>query len=403
MVDISAQKEAEEALRVADERLRMLVTNAPVVLFAVNGHGIIEVCEGNGLDAAGIDSSELVGRSYLDWSRNTQAMKENVRRALAGESFSAAIRFEDWVYVVRYAPRRTERGGIDGMIGVATDVTERVRAEQERRRLEAQMQHTQKLESLGILAGGIAHDFNNLLTTVLGSASLALEDLPSGLPARANVERIQRAAEAGTKLTNQLLAYAGQNDFDIRRVDFSSFVLGMADLLRVSIAKGAELECDFAKGLPPVDCDAAQLTQVVLNLITNASEALGDAGGVIKVRTGLEHLDAESAPDEYRSDACAEGPHVYLEVSDTGTGIHEENRSRIFDPFFSTKFPGRGLGLAAMLGIVRGHKGAVRVSTQPGRGTTFRVLFPCVRRDSSLRPAAAEPAGARRPGLNGEV
>jgi PAS domain S-box-containing protein len=403
MVDISARKQAEEALHAADERLRMLVTNAPVVLFAVNGQGIIEVCEGNGLDAAGIDSSELVGLSYLEWSRNTQTMKRNVRRALAGESFTAAINFEDRIYVVRYAPRRTARGGIDGMIGVATDVTERIRAEQQRRKLEAQMQHTQKLESLGVLAGGIAHDFNNLLTTILGSASVALEDLPRGLPARANVERIQRAAEAGTKLTNQLLAYAGQNDFDIRRVDFSSFVEGMADLLRVSISKGAELECDFAKDLPPVDCDAAQLTQVILNLITNASEALGDAGGVIQVRTGLEHLEGESGPDEFRSDDCAEGPHVYLEVSDTGTGIHEENRSRIFDPFFSTKFPGRGLGLAAMLGIVRGHRGAVRVSSEPGRGTRFRVLFPSVRRDSSIRPAAAETSPVTRPGLNGEV
>ncbi|UCE85710.1 MAG: PAS domain S-box protein [Deltaproteobacteria bacterium] len=393
MVDISARKEAEEALRVSEQRLRTLVTHAPVVLFTVNRHGIIEVCEGSGLDPAGIDPSELIGLSYTDWPRTTPSMKQNVARALAGESFSAVLNFEERVYVVRYTPIWTERGGIDGMIGVATDVTERERAEQHRRQLEAQMQQTQRLESLGMLAGGIAHDFNNLLTTILGSASLALEDLPRGLPARTNVERIRRAAETAGRLTNQLLAYAGKNEFDIRSIDFSTFVEGMTDLLRVSVAKNAELRCACAKGLPAVDCDAAGLTQVVLNLVTNAAEAVGDAPGVIDVRTGLEDLGPEAAPGEYRGHDCAAGPCVYLEVSDTGVGMPAEVRSRIFDPFFSTKYPGRGLGLAAMLGIVHGHRGAVRVSSEPGRGTTFRVLFPC-RPDTAPEPPAAGEASA---------
>jgi signal transduction histidine kinase len=283
--------------------------------------------------------------------------------------------------------RRNEKGEPCGAIGLVVDVTDRVRAEKDRRAIETQMQHTQKLESLGVLAGGVAHDFNNLLMAVLGNADLVLADLPGSGQARGKVERIQRAARAASHLTQQLLSYAGTGELDAHPLDLSSLVAEMTDLLLVSISKKAELRCDLADGLPPVDADAARMTQVILNLVINASDALGDEHGEIRVRTGFFEADRECAAQAFLHGDLEEGPYLFLEVSDTGVGMDEVTRSRIFDPFFTTKFVGRGLGLATTLGIVRGHGGTVSVYSEPGEGTRFRVLLPCAMGATAVRRA----------------
>ncbi|MEE8558403.1 MAG: response regulator, partial [Myxococcota bacterium] len=178
-------------------------------------------------------------------------------------------------------------------------------------------------------------------------------------------------------LTNQMLAYAGQGRVEIQPLNLSRLVNTIVHLLKVSVSKNAELRCELAEDLPAVEGDAGQLTQVVLNLITNASEALGDKAGVITVRTGVATVDAEYLSRTYLDEPLPEGPYTYLEVRDTGGGMRGETVTKIFDPFFSTKFTGRGLGLAVLLGIVRAHHGAISVESEQGHGSTFRVLFPC--------------------------
>jgi signal transduction histidine kinase/CheY-like chemotaxis protein len=249
---------------------------------------------------------------------------------------------------------------------------------------EAQARHVQKLESIGVLAGGIAHDFNNLLHVVLGNADIALAQLPPGEPSRLPLEEVVRATLRAADLTRQLLAYSGKGAFVVRNLDLSTEVREMATLLRTAISKQANLTWHLARDLPAVSADPTQIRQIVMNLITNASDALGQAGGAITLRTGVTVL-TDMQDDRYDTPHQAEdrgprqeGPYVYLEIGDTGTGMTPDTLARIFDPFFSTKFSGRGLGLAAVMGIVRTHHGLIRIKTEPGKGTAFRVLFPAV-------------------------
>ena len=262
----------------------------------------------------------------------------------------------------------------------------------------AQSRHVQKLESIGVLAGGIAHDFNNLLHVVLGNADIALNNLPAGSPARTALEEVVRATVRAADLTRQLLAYSGEGAFVIRRLDLSSEVRDMATLLRTAISKQATLAWELASVLPAVSADPTQIRQVVMNLITNASDALGETGGTITLRTGITRLqDLEGQhfggplQGEDLNDRDDE-PYVYVEIRDTGSGMRPDTLSRIFDPFFSTKFEGRGLGLAAVMGIVRSHQGLIRIQTEPGKGTAFRVLFPAV---SGTAPKTEQPAVER--------
>ncbi|MCC7491689.1 MAG: response regulator [Fimbriimonadaceae bacterium] len=273
-------------------------------------------------------------------------------------------------------PLAAVAGHEPGAVVVVRDVSERKRAEAEQHILQLQVQHAQKLESLGVLAGGIAHDFNNLLMGMLGNAGLALMELPPESPARPSVEQIELASQRAAELTRQMLAYSGRGHFEVRPLNLATLVREMAHLLEVSISKKAVLRYEFGADLPAVEADATQMRQVVMNLITNASDALGDQPGVISIRTGVVWADQPVLREAYLHDELPEGRYVFVEVSDTGSGMDEETRERIFEPFFTTKFTGRGLGLAAVLGIVRGHRGAISVHSRPDHGTTFRVLLP---------------------------
>jgi PAS domain S-box-containing protein len=261
------------------------------------------------------------------------------------------------------------------MLGTVLDITDRKRAEEERRLLEAQIQHMQKLESLGILAGGIAHDFNNLLMGILGNAGLARLDLPEG-PLLERISQIETAAQRAAELTNQLLAYAGKARFEVAAVDLADLVREMTHLLEVPIPKKVRLTYDLDSGLPPVEADPTQLRQVVMNLITNAAEAIGEREGAIAVRVSTAEVGPAELAGQYAAPELEPGTYLALEVEDTGAGMDRATLERIFDPFFTTKFAGRGLGLAAVLGIARAHRGAISVRSEPGRGTLFRILLP---------------------------
>ena len=259
----------------------------------------------------------------------------------------------------------------------------------ERRRTEDQMRQTQKLESLGVLAGGIAHDFNNLLAGILGNVGIAKSEVEDGDDPTESLVNIETAARRAADLTRQMLAYSGRGAFVIQRIDLSSLVAEMAHLLSSAITKKAVLRLHTLEQLPPVEGDATQLRQVVMNLITNASDSLGDGAGTITITTGVTQATRAELASMYIDERLPEGEYVFLQVQDTGCGMDDETQARIFDPFFTTKFTGRGLGLAATLGIVRGHRGAIGVESAPGRGTTIRLLLPVCRKDAAVEAPAA--------------
>ncbi len=277
-----------------------------------------------------------------------------------------------------------------GAVILIRDMTERQRAEDERRQLERQIQQSQKLDSLGLLAGGIAHDFNNLLTGVLGNADLALMEMSEGAPGRERVQDIQNAAIRAAELCSQLLQYAGKGSLSVSTFSLSALVEEMSHLMSVSISKSAMLRCDLPADLPVIRGDATQMRQVVMNLITNASDAMNGRVGAIRVATGCVDCDRSRLERAHLGADLPAGTYVFLEVSDTGCGMDEQAKARMFDPFFSSKAPGRGLGLATVLGILRAHRGAVEVESEIGRGTTIRALLPAAEEEACPGGAGAE-------------
>lgn len=279
-------------------------------------------------------------------------------------------------------PLYNNAGEFESIMVVSTDITPRVKAEEERAVLERQLLHGQKLESLGVLAGGIAHDFNNILMGVLGNADLALRNLADDNPARQNIVEIEVASQRAAELSEQMLAYSGKGKFLIESIDLGEFLTEMAHLLDVAISKKAELQLDIAQGLPHFPGDPTQIRQVIMNLITNASEAIGQGCGTVSLSTGSMECDQAYLDEGFEilsagtGSALPPGTYVYCEVKDTGCGMDAETLNKVFDPFFTTKFTGRGLGMAAVLGIMRGHKGTIKVESLVGEGTSFRVLFP---------------------------
>jgi PAS domain S-box-containing protein len=267
-------------------------------------------------------------------------------------------------------------------VGVNMEITER-------RLAEENLRQAQKLESIGLLAGGIAHDFNNLLVGVIGNASLAEDMLPRSSPVAEVLRGIVRAGERAALLTRQMLAYAGKGQFVLEAVDLSELVRETSGLIQVSISKKIAFHFALVSGMPAVEADPGQMQQVFMNLALNAAESIGSNSGVISVTTGEQTVTSAEIRSELSGWPIEPGRHVFLEVRDTGCGIDAAAKARIFDPFFTTKFQGRGLGLAAVAGIVRSHNGAVKLTTEPGTGSTFRVLFPAMPAAVAVSPSAA--------------
>jgi signal transduction histidine kinase/ActR/RegA family two-component response regulator len=298
--------------------------------------------------------------------RDRQGYGQQVAQAWALAIVSAVLLLLAWV-------------GVVGLI--RKHLAERARAEEGQRRLESKMQQAQKLESLGVLAAGIAHDFNNLLTTILGNSRMVLAELETNSPQRERIGRACTAAAYAAELVEQILAYSGKPSVNLKPLDLSRLVGDMGALLQASATGRCELRLECAGELPAVEADGSQIRQVILNLVTNASEAVGDGEATVWVRTGVTQRSAADLRDTLGS-AATPGEYVYLEVADSGTGMDTATQARIFEPFFTRKSFGRGLGLAAVLGIVRAHQGALEVKSYPGEGTRIRALFP-----QSDRPA----------------
>ena len=384
--DITERKQAEEELH----RYERIVSSTTDMLALRDRDHVYLAANAAYAQAFTKTPDEMIGRTPAEVFGDDvfyTVIRPMAERCLAGES----VRYRDWFdfpatgrrYMdVAYAPHLGPGTEVRGYVVTARDVTDAKRAEEQRLSLERQMQHAQKLESLGVLAGGIAHDFNNLLMTILGNADLALFELSPYAPARENIEEIEKASKQAAELAKQMLAYSGKGRFVIKPIDLREIVEEMAHLLKVSISKKATLKYNFADNLPPIDGDATQIRQIIMNLITNASEAIGDNVGVISLSTGTMECDRAYLDGGYEilrtglDEPLPEGRYVYLEVSDTGCGMDNEAIEKVFDPFFTTKFAGRGLGLAAVLGIVRGHHGTINIYSELGKGTTFKILFP---------------------------
>jgi PAS domain S-box-containing protein len=346
-------------------------------------HGVVQRSNAALPALLGLERREIVGRSLDELIPPAEGdppllevleslHRTNAERALGERSFSITI-----------DPMDDSTGKLRGGVAIVTDVTER-------KLLDRQLQHSQKLESIGLLAGGVAHDFNNLLVGVLGNASLALDSLADVEVTRRLLQDVVRAGQRAAELTQQMLAYAGKGRISVGPVDLSSLVHDLAPLIHSSIPRNVPLTLDLKPGLPAIQADQTQIRQLAMNLIINAGEATKANAGSVTVTTAIRNVVAEQL-GAFLTDHKIGGAYVLLEVRDTGCGMDQETLKRIFDPFFSTKFLGRGLGLSAALGIIRGHKGALRVASAPGQGTVFEVLFPASV-DAPVRPRPQEDA-----------
>ncbi len=394
--DITERKLAEEVLRRTEDELRereawlnLLLQVFPGVVWSTDAELRFTAVAGARRHELGLEREVVVGsrveehlpRPYTEDAAPGDPLSEVHEPTLAdlhsialhGQVITYEFAHGGRNYEVRLQP--LEQGRRDGVLAMALDVTERRRLEIER--MEARLQQAQKLESLGLLAGGIAHDFNNLLVGILGNASLALLEVDKDSPASQHLRRIESAAERAADLTRQMLAYSGRGRFVVETVDLSDAVREMAQLLEVSIPKRIQLSLRSEDDLPAIEADVAQLRQVVMNLITNAADALGESDGQISLVTGKQLVDERFVADvELDAGELTVGWFVTLEVSDTGRGMDQATRKRMFDPFFTTRADGHGLGLAAVLGIIRGHGGAIQVRSEPGRGSNIKVWFP---------------------------
>jgi len=380
--DITERMEAEHALRGSERRFRLFMQHLPACVFIRDKAGRFVYVNQHFASTLGVDELSVVGRadSEILPPEMTSSLREDDKNLEVGAGILRRVeevtirgskRFFD---TYRFALPDEKDEFL--LAGICMDVTEQRQAEEDRTRMQEQMLQTQKLESLGLLGGGIAHDFNNLLAGILGYADLAMAEMPASSPAYASIREVVSSSKRAAELCGQLLAYSGQGNLTLEVLSLSRLVDDMRQLLEISVTKKASLVLDLAEPLVSTECDATQMRQVLMNLVVNASEALDEKPGIVRVVTSEAYCTRETLGLTVLGEDLPEGRYVSMSVRDTGCGMAEETKARMFDPFFSTKFAGRGLGMAAVLGIVRGHGGAIKVDTELGKGTTVTVFLP---------------------------
>lgn len=394
------------------ELYRSLFELMPGSVVLLDARGMLLDANPSFCQQIGYSREELLGLHVSRFSKDPpEAIERNIGRLLAGEVLQHSVTNVQKDGSLRHYELRetaiTLPDGQRGILAISNDITDRLRADQEKLEIERQILHAEKLKSLGVMAGGIAHAFNNLLGTTLGNIDLARMDLPPQSPTQGYLEGATKATRRAADLTRQMLAFSGYGHFVLRELDLSGLVEGIRELLNVSISEKACFELRLAEDLPPIEADAAQVQQVVISLVTNASEAITEGSGFIAVITCRQTCDAAFLSEGRLQGQIAPGDYVALEVRDTGCGMDASTQEQLFEPFFTTKFVGRGLGMAAVLGIVRGHRGAIRVISRPGKGTTVTVLFPALAGAMPARPSVtapkSQPAGDAIPALSGTV
>lgn len=331
----------------------------------------------------GLRAADLKGKSLAEIfapEEAEQRLAKTLRVIETGERFHEEYRLEfpsgEVWHEATVAPMRDSSGAVTAVVGILHDVTARKRAEQERNRLREKVHRAEKLESLGILAGGVAHDFGSLMRGVLENTRLVLKELPADSPVRRRTANIEQAVKQAYDLSQSLLACTGERTFDLRRHDLAGLAERSIEMIRASVPASVGFELDAAPDLPGADVDETQMVQVLTNLLQNASEAIGEHGGTIRIRIGTIRADRDFLASTYLNQDLAPGDYLSLEVRDDGCGMTEQQLARMFDPFFTTKATGRGLGLASLPAILRGHSGDVLVESRAGDGTTFQLILP---------------------------
>lgn len=374
-------QQAHTVVQASERRFREVMERVHLLVVVVDRDTKVTFCNDRFVQISGYEREELIGQDAIELLVQPETRKvfrklkddvlnlrsQEIPKQIPLMTKAGKVRLAEWNHVISY----DEHGEVAGVTMLGEDITDRVAFE------EAQRQ-SQKLESLGVLAGGIAHDFNNLLTTIIGHNDLAIKKISADQVVKPHLENVGRTARRLADLTSQMLAYSGRGRFEVREVNINELVTEMADLLRISIPKRVEIRYDLHPRLPLIKADATQIEQVLLNVVTNAAEAIQNRPGWISLRTTLRQLTPEDVEAPWSGQKLRPGTYIELIVEDNGCGMNAETQQRIFDPFFTTKFTGRGLGLAVLQGIMRGHDGAVTVDSQLGVGTTFHVLFPSV-------------------------
>ena len=382
---IRERAEARRDLEAREAQYRGVLESLKEVVFQLDARGRWHYLSGAWTRLTGFTVEESIGLPFLSFvlPEDRTGLLRRLREIRLDPAAVSALEVR---CMTRDGGTRWVRVHVRGLQGMPNGFSGTIADITEQKRNETILLQAQKLESLGVLAGGIAHDFNNLLVAIMGHADLAMQRLQEPARARHHMQQVSAAIERAADLCRQLLAYSGKGRFTIETVDLNALIREMVNLLKLSIGKGIVLDCRLAEPIPAIEADPSQIRQALMNLVINASEAIGDRSGQIRILTGTGRLEADPKFRAYLSHDLEDGPSVYLRVTDSGCGMDEETQKRIFDPFFTTKFTGRGLGLAAILGIVRSHKGSLLVDSRVNMGTTFCLQFPASAR------AAADPA-----------
>jgi len=403
MRDITDRKKAEADLQESEARLRVIFDTSQAGIGQVNPDGTISFANKRLAEMFGMTLEELIKTSYRSLLHGSERAvgDDRMHRLIKGEIQSVSTERhylrknggDFWGYL---SCKRLEArdGSLIGLVGIITDITERKHVEAERLELERRLLHAQKLESLGVLAGGIAHDFNNLLMAILGNLDMSLMKLSPLSAARPGIEAAVNASKRAAELTSQMLAYAGKGLFIVKDLNINELVAENTHLLKAPLSRNVTFNLQLGQNIPLVKADASQLQQVIMSLIINASEAIGDRPGLITLSTSVKVCDDSCLKSSRLEDKPAPGRFALLEVIDSGCGMDRATVQRLFDPFFSTKFTGRGLGMSAVLGIVKGHHGAIFVESEEGKGTTMQVLLPLAEASQAelfLAPETKEP------------
>ncbi|MHA2251517.1 MAG: PAS domain-containing hybrid sensor histidine kinase/response regulator [Candidatus Kariarchaeaceae archaeon] len=439
--DVTERHNAENRLRESEIRYRRLFDNSPISSWEEDFSEIIHYLEK--LNYREIDDFEVfllsnpdvvqtcaskvkildVNRASLSLfdARSKHHLIENLTDTFTDESYEVFIR--ELIEIQRghlnfstETTHKTLKGDIlntsihisvvpgyehdfSRIIISIVDLTALKQAEEEKNKLQSQILHSQKLESLGVLAGGIAHDFNNLLVGIMGNASLALARTTTDNSISELLLEIEKTSQQAAELSKQMLAYSGKGSFKVEVCNLTSIIEDITPLIDISISKSVNMNYDLSKSLPNIEADITQIKQIILNLITNASEAITSDGGVISIRTGTIEVDKMYLMETYVSSDLPGGEYVFFEVVDSGEGISKEDMKKIFDPFYTTKFTGRGLGLAVVLGIIRGHNGSIKVHSEQGKGSNFRILLPTSFKPMVTRKSKGEIVYPKRKGI----
>ncbi|MDD2309017.1 MAG: PAS domain S-box protein [Desulfuromonadaceae bacterium] len=395
--DITERKNVEIELLESNELLQAVINGSEGAIFVKDRYSRILLANPTFLRLMEKSFEEVVGKQHTEIHSDPEiagTIYENDRRIMESrqaEMIEEVVQGHDGLHIfLSYKmPRFDTDGRVIGIICVSHDITKIRKAEEDRLVLERQFQQAQKMESLGVLAGGVAHDFNNILTIILGHCHILNKEINSGMTFKEHVQQIEAAGSRAVGLCRQMLTYAGQSAQVQVRVNLWPLVDGVVEMLKSAIKKNVTVKLDLRHDVPELTGDNVQIQQVVMNLILNAAEAIGDKSGTIKVALKNTHIQTGQSDTDFMGNTIPTKKYACLEVSDTGCGIDKENERRVFEPFYTTKSAGRGLGMSAVLGIVKSHDGALRLTSGPGIGTTIQVYFPLPDKDCSIETIQA--------------